>query len=466
MSKVLFVYPNKEAYPIIPLGISVLSGILKNSGHEVDLFDITFMIEQGYLDLHAREQLNIVEKVDVYKYWGNSGEMDIDKELVRKIRDFKPDIIGFSIVENNYSCARHLFSVIKAKYDVSIIVGGVFPTVAPQFFIDDQNVDMICIGEGEKAMKELADRIDKKEGLWHIPNLIVKSEGKVITNKPGKFYDWEPLIFQDWDIFDERHLMKPFMGKMWKTGFFELSRGCPYSCTYCIDHFYQKKFKECGRYRREKPIDYAIKEIAYMKEKDSLELVWFHDENFCMMSGERLDEFCTEYKRKIGLSFFIQTSADTLLDEKKVEMLKDAGCITISIGVEVGNEQIRTKTLNKHIKNEVYVRAFDNCQKYKIRTTANVMIGLPMETEENIMETISFCRECNADSIGIAIFAPYYGTKLRDECVEKGLMEDKYYENISFNYKSILKMPQISTEKFEYLYYNFHNLVYGGNRYD
>ncbi len=82
MSKILFVYPNKEGYPIIPLGISVLAGALKHYGHKVDLFDITFMMPKK-LDLLAREKVGTVKKVNVEKYWGSGDRVDINKEFRR-----------------------------------------------------------------------------------------------------------------------------------------------------------------------------------------------------------------------------------------------------------------------------------------------------------------------------------------------------------------------------------------------
>jgi radical SAM superfamily enzyme YgiQ (UPF0313 family) len=154
------------------------------------------------------------------------------------------------------------------------------------------------------------------------------------------------------------------------------------------------------------------------------------------------------------------TRADSLLDEGKVKMLKEAGCVTIGIGVESGNEEIRRNLLNKNISNSVYEKAFDNCHKHNIRTTANVMIGLPFETEENIMESASFCKKLNAKSVSLAIFAPYHGTRLRGICVEKGYIDDKVYEHIAIINASILTMPQLSKNKIEDLYYKFKELVY------
>ena len=150
MTKVLFVYPNKEGYPIIPLGISVLSGILKHYGHTVELFDITFMVPER-LDHNAREKTGQVIKIDVDKYWGKGKEFNIPNELRKKIIDFQPDLIAFTIVENNYGCAKKLLKIAKNTSNAPILVGGLFPTIAPEFFIKDENVDLICIGEGEYA---------------------------------------------------------------------------------------------------------------------------------------------------------------------------------------------------------------------------------------------------------------------------------------------------------------------------
>jgi radical SAM superfamily enzyme YgiQ (UPF0313 family) len=459
MSKVLFVYPNKEGYPIIPLGISVIAGILKHSGHTVDVFDVTFMVKER-IDHKAREEKGEVKKVDVEKYWGQGQAVDIENEFKKKISSFLPNIIAFSIVENNYGCARWMLDIAKKNSSALMVVGGSFPTIARNFFINDKNVDVICCGEGEYAMQKLAQKIDSGQDISHIPNLIVK-KGKIFENAFGPYYRWDPIIFQEWEIFDKRHLLKPFIGKMWKTGFFEMSRGCPYGCTYCANRVYQKIFQCLGKYRREKPIESAIFEIEHMKKKYGLELIFFNDEHFLLMSQERFNEFCDKYSDRVGLPFFIQTRADTLLDEKRVSRLKEAGCITIGIGVESGSEKIRKELLDKMIPNATYERAFANCRKFKIRTTAYVMIGLPFETEKDIFTTAEFCKKLDAESIVVSIFAPYYGTKLREVCVNNCFMEDRYYENISINNASILNMPQLPKEKIEELYYKFNSLVYG-----
>lgn len=459
MSKILFVYPNKEGYPIIPLGISVLSGIMKYHGHSVDLFDVTFIITERY-DHKAREKTGVVEKIDIEKYWGTGDQLDIDEEFRKKINIFQPDLIAFTVVENNYFMAKRLLRIAKETSLALTIVGGLFPTIMPDLFINSSDVDLVCVGEGEYAMTELAAKLDLAEDISGIPNLVVKHNGNSMHNRLCAYYNWEPLIFQDWEIFDERHLLKPFMGKMNRTGFFELSRGCPYKCAYCPNRLCQEIFKRLGRYNREKPIEYAIKEMEHFKGKYNLDLIFFNDENFLTMKNERLADFCKNFRSRVSLPFFIMTRADSLLDENKIRMLKEAGCVTIGIGVESGNEDIRRKLLNKNIPNDVYEKAFANCHKYDIRTTANIMIGLPFETEENIIESANFCRKLQAKSLSLAIYAPYHGTLLRDVCSEEGYIENKISEDIAIINRSILNMPQLSKEKIEELYLKFNALVY------
>lgn len=458
MAKVLFVYPNKEGYPIIPLGISVLSGILKNAGHSTDLFDVTFIMKNR-LDNEAREKTGTVVKVDVDKYWGTGDDIDPEQGFIDKIKSFKPDLIAFSIVENTYLYAQQFFNLAKKHSNALVMVGGLFPTTGPEFFTDDANVDIICIGEGEYAIEELANKIDKGEDISNIKNLMVRKDNQWIKNELAPYYNWEPLVLQDWDIFDERHLYKPFMGKIFKTGFFELSRGCPNNCSYCINHLCQKVFKGLGNYNRAKPIDSAIYEMVQMKKKYNLELVFFNDENFLTMRPERFEEFIDKYQKNVNLPFFIMTRADSLLDKNKIKRLKDAGCVTIGIGVESGNEEIRKNLLNKKISNEAYEQAFKNCHEYDIRTTANIMIGLPFETEENILESAAFCKKLEARSLSLSIFAPYHGTKLRDICLENGFIEDKIYDEIAIINDSVLTMPQLSKEKIKELYYKFNELA-------
>jgi len=456
--KILFVYPNEEGYPMLPLGPSILAGLLRDAGHEVDLFDLTFLVSKKK-DQEVREKLGTVKKVDATEYWGETPEFDISVEYENKIKSFQPDLLCFSIVENVYGCAKTLIDAAKKICDTPILVGGVFPTSAPEFFTEDPNVDLVCVGEGEYLILEVAKRMENKENLDGIPNLITKT---FQSTSYSSYYNWDPYALPNWEIFDERHLWKPFMGEMRRTGYFETARGCPHKCTYCVNQGYQEKFKDLGNYNRLKSVDVSVAEIKHFKDTYGIEFVWFNDENFMMMSRSRWDEFTKKYGSELNLPFFIQTRADTLLQEDRIKALKDINCITIACGVEVGNEPRRKGLLNKHVSNESYRKAVALCNKHGIRVSCNVILGLPYETEEDIIETAKFCKEIETPNVTVSIFAPYHGSHLYDVCVQEGFIDNSYHDSISIRDTSILNMPQISKERINELYFNFNKMVYGG----
>lgn len=459
--KILFVYPNEEGYPIIPLGISILAGVLRRYGYSIDLFDTTFMVEKR-IDNDTRIKATFVKDVDMKKYWGASKNKNIEIELIKKLRTFEPDVVAFSIVENNYSCAKRLLDTVKRESTALTIVGGAFPTVASEFFINDSNVNIICLGEGEHALLEIIHRLTVGEKLIGIDNLLVKGNaGFSSCRKFSEFYNWEPNIYQNFELFDKRHFLKPFMGEVLKTGFFEMSRGCPYKCSFCANAFYQGLLSGLKRYHREKPIEYVIDEIEDTKNKYGLELVFFNDETFMMMSMDRFEKFSIEYTKRVNLPFFVQTRADTLLDLNRVKLLADAGCVMVGIGLESGNSNTRSELLGKNISDDSFIQAFENCKKCNLNTTVYAMMGLPFETRNDILNTARFCRKLEPSMLSINIFAPYYGTKLREICVKNGFMEDRLHEDIGMNRRSILTMPQISKEGIEELFYSFSDMVYG-----
>jgi len=178
------------------------------------------------------------------------------------------------------------------------------------------------------------------------------------------------------------------------------------------------------------------------------------------MSAKRFQKFCIEYKRRIGLPFFIQTRVDIAINRKRVGMLKEANCVTIGIGLETGNCKLRRGILNKFIPDDTYIEAFRIYHKFNIRITASIMIGFPTETEEDIQSTIEFCKKVKPESLNVSIFAPYHGTSLRKFCIDKHYIEDVYDETMSINRPSILNMPQLSRETINEYYYKFADEVY------
>lgn len=463
---ILMLYPNQNSQHRIPAGPAIIIRVLKSLGHTVSLYDTTFTNSNYQESTDTREEQGTVLKTDIQSYMGDIKEVNHSNELLRILNNKKPDLVFMSTAAHNYKFGVSLLKIVKNHGDYITLVGGIFPTVCPDMVIENEYIDMICVGEGEEAIIALSEKFEKQiypgnngkgylSQLSGIPNIWTKQDGVVRRSRPKLVDNLDTVPYQDWSLFDERHLWKAFVGKVWKAGGFEFSRGCPLHCSFCVED--QKRLNTAGdgAWRREKTPESFIKELKYFVEKYGLELLTFGDMNFLSGPVEKTREFSEAYKSEIGLPFIIQSGVETIINEQKVELLKDMNCVTISIGVESGVEEDRQMALNKRISNEQIIKAFENAKKYKIRTTANYMIGLPNDTEEKINKSIEFNLKLMPDSIDVFYFIPFLGTRLFEIARDKGLLPE--HDEISADILSepYLKLPGLSKERLIQLHTEF-----------
>jgi radical SAM superfamily enzyme YgiQ (UPF0313 family) len=178
------------------------------------------------------------------------------------------------------------------------------------------------------------------------------------------------------------------------------------------------------------------------------------DENFMLRSLEDIKHFHSLYKERVDLPFWIQAEPNNVTDEK-VYYVKDAGCIAAAIGIETGNDFIRQKVYNRHTSKEATIRAFEIMHKYGIRTSGNVIVGVPHEGRKEIFDTIDLVRKCKPRSLSVNVYAPFYGTKIRDYCVEKGYLDKDFIHDGRVPLKPVLDMPQITKSEIEGLVRTF-----------
>jgi len=437
--RVLFFYPNIGTELRIPLALSILIACVRKAGHQVKLFDTTFY-GKFKTDNEAMEKMGTHKHTNLNDLVGETINIDPKIDLNLTIKRYKPDLICTSLVERNFNTARKLLKDV----DVPVLVGGIMPTIAPDYVIDEDWVDMICVGEGENTI------IDFLEG-WSPKTLNIWT--KELANSLRPLVNLDEIPQQDWSDFDKRHLLKPFMGKVYRGGAFEFSRGCFKSCTFCVAPKLRKVQEGYGNYHRTKTPSIAIDEIVNKVHEYALEMVCFGDTDF--LSGVRKDimwEFLELYIERVNIPFTIQTGVETLLNEEKLKLLRRAKCCAISVGVETGSEKIRKTVIKKNVPLGLIKKAFELCRKYELRVTANYMVGLPYETEKDVRETIKLNKIINPPSIAVTFFTPFMGTELYDICVR-----EKFYRPFSENVYEYppLDMPQLRPERIKELVKEF-----------
>ena len=454
--RILLVYPNVHGIRRIPLALSYLSACLKQDGHEVQLFDATFYRPSDE-DNDRREELEIVKPVDMSSVYRTHISSDMRSDFIRQIEALDPDVIGVSLLQDNFDLTRGLLAGIKQRSRALVVIGGIMPTLAPELVLKQIDCDAVIVGEGESAFPELVNRLSNHSDWRATRNLRYLDGERLVANPMAAPVDLDTLPPLDYSLFEPEHLWRPFDGACWKAGYFELTRGCPYGCTFCANTTINSLYGAKGRIRH-KTVGLFIEQAKKLVADNALNFGVFCDENF--LSLRELQEFSRLWAGEIRIPFIIQTRPESITDDR-MRLLAEAGCASISIGIESGDEEFRRKILNRNYSNARLIEAFQICKKHGIRTTANNMIGFPMETEANIKETILLNQQCKPDSVSVAIFAPYIGCALYQYCRDNDLIDDgSMLSGDAHMYKTSLNLDASWKQMIARYFDNFNRLVY------
>jgi radical SAM superfamily enzyme YgiQ (UPF0313 family) len=403
--RVLFIYPNLNAQVGFNYGVAFLSACLKEQGHSTALLDIN-------------------ENLD----------FDLDLPRIRdEITAFAPDLIGFSVVTNQYRFARDIARDIKSYSSIPIICGGIHPTMDPESVLKEGCFDYVCVGEGEHALVELVDALEHGKATREIKNIWCKENGMIVENTVRPFVPLESLPPKDYEIFDFQKMIDA------KDGWVGImsSRGCPFNCSYCFNHRLRALYRQhlgCSaselNYIRHHPVRDVIKEIESLRSAyDNIKMLIFDDDLFTL-NKEYLREFCAEYSSRIDLPFVCNAHVKAF-DEDRARYLKEAGCQIVKFGLESGSERVRREILNRQMSNDDIKKAFAIAENCGFHTSAFVIIGFPHETIAEIYETIDLLANIKPGRFRWSIFFPYINTRAYDIASEGGYIDFGKLENLT-----------------------------------
>lgn len=374
-------------YPGFHHGLAYLIGSLRSEKHTVFL-------------THLKEKSDYTQAI----------------ELTRKE---KPDIVGLSFTTNQKQYIRYFLDNVDLS-GILTIAGGVHCTlVKEEIFAEFPEINGICIGDGEIPMKELCRRMDDKRDYFNTPSFYFKTEKEITKNPVSPLQNVDSLPLPDYSLFDYSKIIRE--SSNWFTMF--LSRGCPYDCHYCGNHILREVYPDKGKYVRLCPPHHAIKII-----KNNLSLypqtkkISFVDDTFTL-NKKWLFDFCELYKKEVSLPFLCNARVENI-DDDVAGRLKESGCVSIELGVESGNEWLRTRILNRQHSNEKIKEAFAIAKKHKIKTQAYIMFGLPFETIRMQEDSVSLIFNLWPNIGKCYYFYPYPKTVLYQLCMDYNLLLD------------------------------------------
>ena len=401
MAAIVFVQNMWQEY----LGVMHLSAMLKKSGHKVELL--------------------IGSKGRVFK----------------QIKKLKPDLIGFSTTTFQHKWVSDTAKFLRENgVKIPIIAGVPHATFFPDF-ITDPNIDIVCRGEGEYALIDLVNALVNKEDITKIPNLLVKKDGKIYDNPVRPLIaNLDELPYPDRGIYMK---YKFFRNK--DLAVFMSMRGCPYRCSFCFNHKWNKMYSphHGTRFRSVKNI---IGEISKAEKEYNLNTAMIIDSTF-NLNKEWVLEFLKEYKENIDVKFSINLRVNNIDEDIVKAIAETKKCAHVRFAIEVGSERLRNEVLNKDLEDKQIENAVKLFKKYKVNMITFNMFALPTETLEEAYKTITINQRVNPTVVSCLIFMPLPGLDITNYCIEQGLINESDLKKLGvspFNmHRSILRQENI-----------------------
>ena len=362
-------YPLEEI-PSPPLGVTYVAAAFVAAGAEVRVFDY---IISGY----SKEKLK------------------------NQLEDFQPDAVGAtSVTMNFYEAQKILQDVKNCNSEIITMMGGPHVSfTAVETLKKYPEIDLIVIGEAEDTIAELTPCL-KQQNKWHdIRGIAYKRDGEIVITEKRPF-----ITDVDRIHLPARHLLP--ISRYRALGFpvsMITSRGCPNSCIFCLGH------KMVGSKSRRRKARFVLDEMEQIIGY-GFERVNIADDLFTA-DKERVLEICQGIKKR-GLKFPWSAFArvDTV-NQEMLEVMAEAGCDSVSFGVETGNPEM-LKRVKKGIKIEQVGAAVKMCKQAGIIAHASFMVGLPGETKETLLQTDQLARNLKV-LYGYHYLAPFPGTSVR-----------------------------------------------------
>jgi radical SAM superfamily enzyme YgiQ (UPF0313 family) len=382
-------------YYEFPLGLAYISASLKAAGHEVRCLNLN----------HAEA-------------WPSDA-------VAQAVGEFDPDVCGTGTLSPHFPQAKLVLDAARqAKPSIVNVVGGGVFSGDPELMSRVLDVDFGVIGEGEQAIVDLAEALEKGTDPAAVSGIAFRGkDGEFVQTAPRPaIRDLDSVPWPDYDGFD----IETYMSTQRRVDnyFFHTeeqprslpmiaSRSCPFNCTFC--------FHPSGRVYRKRGLDALFAEIDFLVGKYRPKMISFLDELFAIKKTDLLD-FCARIK-PYGLSWMVSLHV-TSVDQEVIAAMRDAGCTYISYGIENISEPV-LRSMNKKATPAQIEQALDLTYRNKIGIQGNFIFGDPAETYDTANETLDWWARHRQYQINLTQLQIYPGSPVHAKAIKDGIIRDR-----------------------------------------
>ncbi|MBP7765656.1 MAG: cobalamin-dependent protein [Syntrophaceae bacterium] len=383
-----------------------------------DITDIANrMVPQGMLSI-AAWLLRDGHEVLVYDGLGPGAPVQLARQAA-DVLAWRPDIVGFSATTSSFPDAAELAGLLKeSRPDIVTVCGGVHVSALREKLLAAYPAfDFLAAGEGELTLGELAAGNDPAQ----IAGLLRREAGVAVANAPrGHIADLDTLPFPAYEKlrgFPRDYHLPLFSYTQTPGATMITSRGCMYSCSYCDRSVFQKGF-------RYNSAAYIYEHMKYLRDRFGARHVNIYDDLFTA-NRRRIVELCETLTRApLGMNFNCAVRVG-YTDDDLLGMLKDAGCLMVSLGIESADPAILARHKSGVSLDEVR-DTVRRIQAAGLRAKGLFMMGLPGETEASIRRTSDFIISLGLDDMNMAKFTPFPGAPLWPAIREEGTFAEDW----------------------------------------
>ena len=380
-----------------PYTLALLASLLRAAGADIRLVDLTAE-RRSVEDLIAQ----------------------LDRE------GFHPTLVLFPTTTPTLDADVAQMAKLKARYRAPLFCFGPHASTAAQAsMLRAPAVDGMFVGEPEDTALQLA-RLDSADDLSSVASLTWRRDGQIVPHRAhGSFSGFAQMPYPAWDLVPLRSYSLPLVNRPYVI--VETSRGCPYSCDFCVAPIHQ------GHKFRERSAKALVDEIERVYRELGIDFFYLWGDTVTL-NVKSFSAFCEELiARNLPIQWFGNARADNLTDPAFVHRLRRSGCWMLALGIESESEDIR-KDMVKRLERQKIQAAFKNMRDAGIRSFAFFIFGYPGDSIATMNQTIDYAIELDPDFANFYPAVPYPGTALYDKVVREGLLVEEDWSRMEYSY--------------------------------